>query len=136
MAHYSGHCLCQAVSYHFDCEPISAVHCHCSDCQKATGSGFATVFSVPEAAISISGQEHLTAFAVQAPSGKRVQRSFCKICGSPLFTHAESNPGYIWIKAGSLTESSWLKPQIACWTGSAASWAPAIDNIPQFQGNP
>ena len=44
----TGSCLCRAVTYEFDQSSlISAHHCHCSDCQKSTGSGKATILLLP-----------------------------------------------------------------------------------------
>lgn len=133
---YQGGCLCGAVRYEFDAEPIAAVHCHCKDCQRATGSGFATVFGLSREQLDISGSDQLGRFTLTADSGRDVSRSFCARCGSPLFTEADNNPTLIWIKAGSLDDASWLQPTARCWTGSAAPWAPADDDLVRHTGNP
>jgi hypothetical protein len=39
-----GGCLCGAVRYTAEADPTSATVCHCRDCQKFTGSAFATLF--------------------------------------------------------------------------------------------
>ena len=40
----SGGCLCGDVTYEYDQEKsTAALHCHCRDCQKVTGSGKATI---------------------------------------------------------------------------------------------
>ena len=135
MSHQGG-CLCGAVRYTFSAEPIAAVHCHCSDCQKATGSGFATVFGLSREQLSISGSEHLGRYTVTADSGRDVSRLFCTTCGSPLFTEADNNPELVWVKAGSLDDGAWLQPTDRCWTGSAAPWAPANDALTRHTGNP
>jgi hypothetical protein len=133
---HSGGCLCRQVRYHFDAEPIAAVHCHCKDCQKATGSGFATVFGLADSDVEIRTEQSLGSFTVTADSGQSVTRQFCRHCGSPLFTLAENNPGFVWIKAGSLDDSSWLQPTDCCWAGSATSWAPPAAQLTQHEGNP
>ena len=132
----TGGCLCGAVQYDFDAAPIAAVHCHCSDCQKATGSGFATVFGLPETQLNLRGDTHLGSFSLTAVSGQQVTRQFCRECGSPLFTLAENNPGFIWIKAGSLDDPHWLQPTDSCWTQSAVPWAPADAQLIHHLGNP
>ena len=133
---HTGSCLCGAVSYAFDTEPVAAVHCHCTDCQKATGSGFATVFGLSMDDVALDGVSKLKYFTIKAPSGNSVSRAFCGECGSPMFTEAENNPGMLWIKAGSLDDSDWLAPTDACWTGSARSWAEANSALAHHQGNP
>jgi len=132
----TGGCLCGEVRYRFSTEPIAAVHCHCTDCQKATGSGFATVFGLAENDLDIAGQASLGDYTITADSGQSVTRQFCRQCGSPLFTLAENNPGFIWIKAGSLDDRSWLAPTDSCWTNSAAAWAPADTHLNHHPGNP
>ncbi len=132
----TGGCLCGAVSYHFDAEPIATVHCHCKDCQKATGSGFATVFGLADSDLCIEGRRNINEFTLSAGSGQQVSRQFCKACGSQLFTVAENNPGCIWIKAGSLDDGDWLAPTASCWTDSAASWAAPDPTLTSHPANP
>jgi len=50
----TGSCLCGDISFSFsESSVISASHCHCTDCQKSTGSGKATIIMVPEEALEI-----------------------------------------------------------------------------------
>ena len=133
---HTGGCLCGQINYQFSSEPIAAVHCHCKDCQKATGSGFATVFGLAESDVEIDGLAQLGTFTLTAESGQKVSRQFCTQCGSPLFTLAENNPEFIWIKAGSLDDSNWLIPTYSCWTHSAANWAPPDTTLNQHSKNP
>ena len=133
---HQGSCLCGAVRYTFDAEPIAAVHCHCTDCRKATGSGFATVFGLHKDDLSLSGADKLARFTLTADSGRAVTRLFCRVCGSPLLTEADNNPELIWVKAGSLEDGDWLTPTDSCWTGSATAWAPAADGLSHHTGNP
>ncbi|MDP6588038.1 MAG: GFA family protein, partial [Alphaproteobacteria bacterium] len=41
MSEYKGRCACGAVSYEIDRTPLIVHACHCSDCQRLTGSAFA-----------------------------------------------------------------------------------------------
>jgi len=132
----TGSCLCNRIKYQFSTPPIASAHCHCTDCQKATGSGFATVFGLAQSDVTVEGQAHLGSYTLRADSGLDVTRQFCQHCGSPLFTLAENNPGFIWIKAGTLDHSDWLQPTDSCWTGSAAPWAEASTTTTHHTGNP
>jgi hypothetical protein len=136
MQQQTGQCLCGLIQYHFTDEPIASAHCHCRDCQKSTGSGFATVFGLATEKIALIGEKNLREFTLIAQSGLSVTRLFCQNCGSPMFTKAENNLGLIWIKAGSLDNSDWLKPTDSCWTGSATAWAPADPTTTRHNGNP
>lgn len=38
----SGHCLCKAVTYKVDDEPLLVGYDHCDDCQRQSGSTYCT----------------------------------------------------------------------------------------------
>lgn len=133
----TGGCLCGAVRYEFSGDVLAAVHCHCNDCQKVTGSGFTTVIGVAKTGFRLcSGADTLAEFTVKAESGREVTREFCQRCGSPLFSRPEMNQDMVWIKAGSLDDSSGLEPTAACWTKRARTWAPPMEGVVRFEGNP
>ncbi len=77
---------------------------------------FAVTFGFAEADISVQGETKK--FTVLSDAKTEVTRSFCGDCGSQLFTYGESVPGLMFIKAASLDDSSWVKPQINCWTSA------------------
>ena len=43
-----GGCLCGAVRYSGEAEPLFAGVCHCRDCQKFTGSAFGAMVGAPQ----------------------------------------------------------------------------------------
>ncbi|MFK7913526.1 MAG: GFA family protein [Pseudomonadales bacterium] len=135
--HADGGCLCGAVRYTFDAAPLAIVHCHCLDCQKATGSGFATVFGVLLTHFECTdASAALRDYTVVAASGRTVTRQFCGQCGSPLFTRAALNPDQVWIKAGSLDDPGQLQASASCWADSAQPWAPPPPGVACFAQNP
>lgn len=79
MKKYTGSCLCGAVQFAFLTAKPFAYECHCSVCQKATGSAFsATVFSNQESFEWISGSEFIKSYLRK--SGYQIQ--FCSRCSS------------------------------------------------------
>jgi hypothetical protein len=132
---HAGGCLCEGVRYEFSGDPFMAVHCYCRDCQKVTGSAFATVLAVPRTAFHLLRGE-LGSFTVKANSGNNVTREFCQTCGSSLFTKADMVSDAIFIKAGSLDDASWLTPVVSCWTSRAQPWAPRAVDLQQYPENP
>ena len=88
----TGGCLCGDISYSFnESSIISASHCHCTDCQKSTGSGKATIIMVPEEALEIRGE--LKFYTVIGTDGSHISRGFCEKCGSPLLSLIEEVEG-------------------------------------------
>ncbi len=131
----TGGCLCGEIRFEFSGESVGMAHCHCSDCRKASGSAFATVVG-----ISLSGftmlQGEPKEFAIEAESGNRVTRCFCPQCGSQLYSKNPKAPDVIWIKAGSLDDPSWIKPNLSIWTSSAQSWGVVSPDIHSFPKSP
>ncbi|NQV20712.1 MAG: GFA family protein [Rhodospirillales bacterium] len=132
---FSGGCRCGNVRYECTAEPAMTVHCHCRDCQYATGSAFATVVAVPKEGFNMLKGE-VKSFTVTATSGSSVSREFCTNCGSPLFSFVEIMPGMVFVKAGSLDDPNWLTPEMTLWTASAPPWAAHKNELPGIPGNP
>lgn len=124
-----GRCLCGAVGFRFDRGSVVASnHCHCRDCQRATGSAFATFCIVPEAAFALeTGQPR--SFSVKGESGGDVTRSFCGACGSQLYSTVSVMPGLYFVKAGVLDDASWMEPASAFWGSSAQPWSPPLTDV-------
>jgi hypothetical protein len=132
----TGRCLCGAVTYSADAEPVAQGVCHCTDCQRQTGNPFSVVVAVPRAAFNVEGST-LASFATTGEDhGGDTQRNFCSACGSPVFSIASVMPEVTFIKAGSLDDASWLQPAVEVWTSSAQPWAPHFENAAQVERGP
>ncbi len=73
-----GACLCGAVSLTLRRAEAEVDVCHCSMCQKWTGSMYAGVGAQD---FAISGEEHVATYR----SSEWAERAFCKTCGSCLW---------------------------------------------------
>jgi hypothetical protein len=125
MAKLDGSCLCGKVTYSCEAEPVATAACHCTECQKQTGSSFSLIVAVPRDALQIEGSDSLASFTtVGTDSGKDVARQFCRECGSPVVSYGDGMPQLAFIKAGTLDDTSWLEPQMHVWTASAQPWIP------------
>ena len=71
----TGGCLCGSIRYKFEREDVvSSLHCHCTDCQKATGSGKATITMIPTDKLVMEGEVKI--FSVVGTSGGHIHRGF------------------------------------------------------------
>ena len=130
----AGGCLCGAVRYETDAEPITTRLCWCRVCQYfATGNAAVSV-CFPSVGMSIVGEPR--DFVSIADSGNRVHRRFCPVCGTHLFCEAESRPHLIFVRAGTLDEPEIARPAATIWTAQAPSWACMDDSLPKFEGQP
>ncbi len=131
----TGGCQCGAIRFEFDRNSVpSAHHCHCRDCQRATGSAFATFCIVPGAAFELRGDPKR--WEVEGESGRSVVRSFCGECGSQLFSEVEVMPGLFFVKSGALDDASWIEPASSFWASSAQPWCKPAEGIPAHDQNP
>jgi hypothetical protein len=131
----AGGCLCGAVRYAIAAPIASLRVCHCTHCQKNTGSG-ASVNAVVAGADFAITQGTPKRFTTRADSGRTLYRYFCGDCGSPLYAHRENRPELIVVKAGTLDDSSGLKITAHIWTNSARSWSHIDPDCEQMSGNP
>lgn len=129
----TGGCLCGAVRYVAEGEPLMQAVCHCKNCQRQAGSGWSMIIALPLDAVAITGE--VTTYTDHGSSGGEVLRQFCPTCGSPVFTRVPAQPGWIFIKAGSLDDTSVFNPQIQFWTASKQHWID-LPGLPGVPGNP
>jgi len=80
---YTGGCLCGALRYEAEGEPLFAGHCYCGDCQKASGSGFIPFMGFASSALHITGAAK--PFTSKAANGGDAVRNSCPICSSLVF---------------------------------------------------
>lgn len=130
----TGGCLCGNARYECSVEPVIAVNCHCRDCQRASGSGFAPTFFVPSAAVTITGD--VKYHETKGDSGRMVSRGFCPACGSHLFGKPSRMPDMLGIRAGSLDHPELYHPRADIYTARAHSWDFMDPDLPKFPHMP
>jgi len=128
----SGGCLCGAIRYEVNADPLMCVACHCKNCQRQAGSALSIIVGIPEDAIDITGE--VKTYNDTGDSGATVRRQFCGECGSPLFSRLEQ-PGLMFIKAGTLDDTSSLKPAFHCYAKSKQDWYD-LGDLPSFETVP
>jgi hypothetical protein len=130
----TGGCLCGRIRYSVDAEPAFVGLCHCRDCQKFTGSAFAAVIGLPKSAVTVTGV--LKGFTKQGDSGKPINRMFCPECGASVMDEAEAAPGIVMIQAGTLDDTSWMKPTSQIYCASAQPWVHLRGEMRSFDRTP
>ena len=120
MSELNGGCLCGAVRYTANAEPEFVGLCHCTDCQKHTGSAFAIMVRLPKTALQLQGT--VKTFSKPGDSGNPILRYFCPECGSSIYDEPTARPGKINLNAGTLDDPSLVAPTLEIYCDSALPW--------------
>lgn len=134
MTTFTGGCLCGSVTYICETDPKLIMNCHCRDCRKAMGSVFATTLFVPEDKVTVSGYPRT--FSHAADSRASMTKVFCETCGSQLFSRNTNRPGTLGIRAGSVDDTSVIRPGANIFTDSAVPTTAMDPQLPTHRKMP
>ncbi|HWD57611.1 MAG TPA: GFA family protein [Stellaceae bacterium] len=129
-----GGCLCGKVRYSGEAEPIFAGVCHCTSCQKSSGTAFSTVVAVPKPAISVTGT--VSTFEGRGDTGNATYKRFCPDCGTAVQIEAAVMPDVVMITVGTLDDPGAVQPALQIYCDSAQSWALLEGGIQRFPKMP
>ncbi len=129
-----GSCLCGKVRYEVTGNLGIFQYCHCSRCQKVTGSAFAAnMLVLPDDFKWLDGEEYVGRY--ELASAKHYATSFCKSCGSFLPWAIQSGKTVV-VPAGTLDDCPPLKPTQNVFCASRAKWYESPSNLPEYDGLP
>lgn len=126
----TGSCLCGAVRYEIDSAPALTGVCHCKNCQRQAGSAFSTLAGVPAAEFHLTAGEPTVYQDRDTESGNAVGRYFCGQCGSPIYSALQAQPEMIYLKTGTLDDTTSFKPQFHVWCDSKQNWVELEEGVP------
>jgi hypothetical protein len=131
---HTGGCLCGALRYEAEGEPLYAGYCFCTDCRKASGSGFIPFLGLAAAGVRLIGpvQSHTSTGAHGGPA----TRNMCPTCGGLVFGGEVGVSDSYTVYAGSLDDPSVFKPTVAIFNARRPAWAPLPEGLEVHQGNP
>lgn len=119
MKKLTGNCLCGAVTFDIGDDFDLFQLCHCTQCQKTTGSAHASnLFTHPERITWHTGTENIVRFDVE---GRRISNAFCGKCGSRVPFLSLSGETLA-VPAGSLNGKPTLSPQANIFWPERAGW--------------
>jgi hypothetical protein len=120
----TGGCLCGGVRFELRGAPRSAGYCHCTRCQRRTGTAASAQARIdPDQLTLLSGDELVETWS--PPQG--FAKLFCRRCGSALFSH--SPDGQHWaVRLGALDPGHGIRPTYRQRTESACEWEPLPDD--------
>jgi hypothetical protein len=127
-----GGCLCGAVRFELTVPPISAGYCHCTRCQRRTGTGFSCSAFIDRAALRwLQGEDLIKGWL---PPTDGAEKCFCGECGAHLFSRTRDGLR-VGIRMGAFDTDPGVRPSTRQFVGNAASWEPIPDDgLPRFEG--
>lgn len=116
----TGSCLCTQLRYRASAPPLSQGLCFCSDCRKASGSGFIPFMGFAAADIKVTGK--VAMHTMRHLDGRVAERCFCPQCGGLVFGGKPGNARGHTVYAGTLDDPSAFKPTMAIFVRDKPDW--------------
>jgi hypothetical protein len=131
-----GQCHCGAIVYEAEVEANDIAICHCLDCQRLSGSAFrANVLARADAFRILRGSPRQ--YVKTGDSGAKRLHAFCGNCGSPVYSCATENQQTYTLRVGALNQRQELgRPKRQIWTKRRLPWLPALEGVPEVDGQP
>ncbi|KAK4046236.1 hypothetical protein OIV83_006215 [Microbotryomycetes sp. JL201] len=104
---HTGSCLCGQSTVKVSSDHDAQIACHCTDCQRTSGSAFSTNFLVKFDDAKFDGP--IKEYQSAAASGATVTRGFCGNCGCALYHKMSSFGDSFALQTGWLDGSDKLK---------------------------
>jgi len=124
-----GSCHCGKITFEAEIDPNQIGICHCTDCQKLSGSAFRITAPTGEADFKLlTGTPKI--YIKTADSGARRVQAFCGDCGTALYTTSVDGDSRIFgIRVGAVRQRGELTPTRQFWCESRLSWLPALPGL-------
>ena len=126
-----GGCACGAIRYRLASEPMIVHCCHCSNCQRQTGSAFVINLLIEADRLEeVAG----TAQPVDVPRDDgSVQRIFrCPRCQVAVFSEY-GRPEVRFVRGGTLDDPADIAPDVHIYTRSKVGWVTVPQGTPAFE---
>src|SRR5437867_2606 len=128
-ARLGGSCLCGAVRFELHGKLGPLAYCHCSMCQRASGSAFGANAPVRSHYLKwLAGRDAITEY--ESSPGK--SRAFCSTCGSPIYSRLATEPEVFRIRVGTLDGDPERRAFAHFWVSAKAPWFEIADDRPQY----
>ena len=121
-----GGCLCGAVRFKAEGEPLNVRICHCRNCQKAMGSPFFARALFDQRSLRIEGE------TAHYPSSEALERVFCKKCGTRMFSR-RTNGTVVGVALAAFDDRNAFRPTEHIWVSAKMDWVRIDDGLKQYK---
>jgi hypothetical protein len=126
----TGSCGCGSVRFEIDRPLVGAAYCHCTRCQRRTGTGAAaTALLRPGSLRILQGEEKLNDWRPEDGAPK----TFCAECGSAVFGRDPESGEITFVRLGAFDANPGVRPVYRQYVNYAAAWEPIPDDgLPRY----
>jgi hypothetical protein len=130
----TGRCLCGGVRFRVDAPLVVATYCHCTRCQRRTGTAASAQARIQPGSLTVTqGEELIRTYA--PPDG--FPKLFCGACGSALWSRSPDDPEIISVRLGAFDGDPGIRPSLRQYVAYAASWEDIPDDgLPRYDERP
>jgi hypothetical protein len=121
----TGGCLCGGVRYEITEPLVAAGYCHCTRCQRRTGTAAAISGRIAPGSLRVVAGEELVR-SYQPPDG--FAKDFCGECGSALWSRNPADPDTVSVRLGAFDSDPGIRPSYRQFVAFAAPWEPIPDD--------
>lgn len=126
-------CACGSVNLAVRGEPMVVSMCHCTQCQRRTGSTYSVHGYFQREQVEVSGTTR--SFCRSSDSGRKIDFHFCTNCGSTAYWYLEPFPDRIGIPVGLFADPKFPPPQVSVFMPYRHPWVGIPDSASRFEGH-
>ena len=125
----NGACRCGRVRIRISAPPMLTMACHCTGCQRMSGSAYSLSAAIPTAGFAVTEGEPVVAGATPEAG-----HHFCPDCMTWMFTRPQGIDFFVNVRPTMLEDTGWFSPFIETFTSEKLAWAatPAVHSYDKF----
>jgi hypothetical protein len=115
---WEGGCRCDRVRFKVSAPPLVSMACHCTGCQKMTGSAYSLSLMILDKGFEVTKGEPV----IGGLHGD-IRHYFCSNCMSWVFTRPNADMPFVNLRSTMLDDASWVVPFIESYVSEKLPWA-------------
>jgi len=129
---HEGGCTCRAVRYRMTSAPMFVHCCHCTWCQRETGTAFALNAMIEADRVQLlSGEPEVVLTPSNSGQGQKISR--CPVCKVAVWSnYAGAGDTVRFVRVGTLLEPGRFPPDAHIFTSTRQPWVELPPGTPSF----
>lgn len=127
---FEGGCACRALRYRMTARPLFTHCCHCTWCQRETGSAFVLNALIEAECVEIvTGQPDVVMTPTNSGKGQKISR--CPTCRVAVWSvYSGAGDLFRFVRVGTLDRRDLFPPDIHIFTSTKQPWVILPEGVP------